>query len=80
MKIALVIADGGDGSASIRFFKDVDLAEEVAYHDYFCEELSISEGATIIEVGDDFVPPYGWSDDYYRQELAEAGEQEDDGW
>ena len=42
MKITLVIADGGDGSASIRFFKDVYFAEEVAYHDYFCEELSIS--------------------------------------
>jgi hypothetical protein len=72
MKIALVIADCGDGSATIRFFKDVDFAEKIAYHDYFCEELAMSEGGTIIEVGDDFYPPGGWDDDHYREQLAEV--------
>lgn len=72
MKIALVISDCGDGSAAIRFFKDVDFAEKVAYHDYFCEELAISEGVTIIEVQDDFKPPFCWSDDDYREQLADG--------
>lgn len=73
MKIALVISDGGDGSASILFFKDIDFAEKVAYHDYFCEELGMSEGTTVIEVADDFVPPYRWADEDYRQLLTAAG-------
>lgn len=72
MQVAIVIADCGDGSASLRWFKDVELAEEVAYHDHFCEELSISEGATIISVEYDFTPPGGWSDDRYREELQRA--------
>lgn len=75
MQIAIVIADCGDGSATLRWFKDVALAEEVAYHDHFCEELAMSEGATVIEVGDDFLPPGGWDDDHYREELA--GVQDD---
>lgn len=70
MEIAIVIADCGDGSATLRFFKDVALAEEVAYHDYFCEELAMSEGATIINVEYDFTPPGGWCDAYYRETLA----------
>jgi hypothetical protein len=78
MKIALVIADCGDGSATIRFFKDVDFAEKIAYHDYFCEELAMSEGGTIIEVPDDFKPPAGWSDQDYREEVERAGLDLDD--
>lgn len=66
MKIALVIADGGDGSASIRFFRDTLLAEKVVEDDNNCEELGMNEGSpTIIEVGEDFVPPWGWDDAHY---------------
>lgn len=69
MKVAILIADCGDGSSTLRWFKDLDLAETLAYHDRYCEDFGASEGTTEIEVQDDFLPPGGFDDDYYRSEL-----------
>lgn len=63
MKVAILIQDCGDGSACLRWFKDLDLAETLAYSDFYCEEFGGSEGTTVIEVSDDFTPPGGFDDD-----------------
>uniref|UniRef100_A0AAU8HZE2 Uncharacterized protein n=1 Tax=Klebsiella phage FKP3 TaxID=3231233 RepID=A0AAU8HZE2_9CAUD len=62
MKVAILIEDCGDGSSCLRWFKDLDLAEALAYSDDYCEEFGGSEGTTVIEVGDDFIPPGGFDD------------------
>lgn len=64
MKVAILIQDSGDGSSCLRWFKDLDLAESLAYSDRYCEEFGASEGTTVIEVGDDFIPPGGFDDNY----------------
>lgn len=66
MKVALLVADGGDGSASIRFFRDIELADRLAGGDEHCETYCWNEGyPTYIEVPDDFLPPGFWADEYY---------------
>ena len=62
MQVAILIQDCGDGSSCLRWFKDVDLAQSLAYSDRYCEEFGASEGCTIIEVQDDFHPPSGFDD------------------
>lgn len=62
MKVAILIQDCGDGSSCLRWFKDIDLAEKLAYSDDYCEEFGASEGTTVIEVQDDFYPPGGFDD------------------
>lgn len=64
MKVAILIEDCGDGSSCLRWFKDLDLAEALSYHDRYCEEFGGSEGATVIDVSDDFVPPGGFDDNW----------------
>lgn len=66
MKIALLTCDGGDGSQNIEFYRDPMLAQAVAEDERYCEEYYGNEGsATIIEVQDDFEPPYGWGDNQF---------------
>lgn len=72
MKVALLISDGGDGSASIRYFKDIKYANELADCDEYCETFGLNEGgAEIIDVQEDFYPPGGFSD--YDWELEDDG-------
>lgn len=61
MKVALVIRDCGDGSATIDFYKSIERAcfecEE------FNEDTCMNDGEpTIIDVPEGFVPPGGWSE------------------
>lgn len=60
MRIGLLVADGGDGSSSIRFFRSIEKAEEVREEN---EEYFTNEDVTEIEVPDDFTPPGFWADD-----------------
>lgn len=72
MKVAILITDGGDGSASLSWFKDLELAQTVADTDDWCETFGMNEGSpTIIEVQDDFVPPGGFHDKHYNAEGEE---------
>jgi len=64
MKVAILICDGGDGSAHLEWFKDVDHACDLASDDDYCESYGINEGSPeIIEVPDGWTPPGGFSDD-----------------
>lgn len=66
MKIALLTCDGGDGSQSIEFYRDTLLAQAVSEDERYCEEYYGNEGSpTIIEVQDDFKPPFRWADEQY---------------
>lgn len=70
MKVALLIADGGDGSACIRYFKNVNLAMTLLDDDNYCETFGLNEGdCDVIEVPADFIPPGGyWADEDYGDE------------
>lgn len=59
MKVAILICDGGDGSAVLRWFKNIELADALANSEESeYEEFYMNEGsATIIEVDEDFIPP-----------------------
>lgn len=66
MRVAILIADGGDGSASLSWFRDIELANKVANDDDHCETFGMNEGGTtIIDVHDDFIPPGGWDDENF---------------
>lgn len=67
MKVAILISDGGDGSASLRWFKNLKLADELTDDDEHCEMFGLNEGgpAEIIEVPDGWEPPGGFDDEYY---------------
>lgn len=63
MKVALLICDGGDGSACIRWFKDHLLAEKLCETE---EEFYQNEGdPEIITVPDDWEPRGGFDDEHY---------------
>ncbi|WXH66003.1 hypothetical protein NDAWWUGD_CDS0085 [Salmonella phage SeKF_80] len=68
MKVAIIISDGGDGSASLLWFKDLKLADELTSDDEHCEVFGLNEGgpAEIIEVPEGWEPPCGFSDKYYE--------------
>lgn len=66
MKVALLISDGGDGSASIHYFKDIQYASELLGK----EDFNLNEGMDIIDVPHTFTPPGGFSD--YTWELNEG--------
>lgn len=59
MKVAILICDGGDGSACLRWFKNIPLAEGLAAsEEEEQEDFYMNEGSpTIIEVNEDFIPP-----------------------
>lgn len=70
-KVAILVSDGGDGSQGLDFFNNVLLAEKVASDDKYCEVYGGNEGSpTIIEVQEDFEPPFSWSDDYFYKEYG----------
>ncbi len=62
MKVAILISDGGDGYASLRWFKNIELAREVV-DEY--DQFNMNEGVEVIEVPEDFNPPGGFDDEYY---------------
>lgn len=73
MRIALLIADCGDGSNTIRWFKDVRLAERLCSGSDALEEFYSNEGSpTYIEVPDDWAPPFGYDDDGYEEYIGNS--------
>lgn len=62
MKVAILISDGGDGYASLRWFKNTELAREVIDEH---EQFYMNEGVEVIDVPEDFNPPGGFDDEYY---------------
>lgn len=62
MKVAILISDDGDGTASLRWFKNIELAEEIAEEK---DQFNMNEGSEIIDVPEDFNPPGGFDDEYY---------------
>lgn len=69
MKVAILICDGRDGvTAGLSWFKNIALAEALACsEEEDHEDFYMNDGSpTIIEVGEDFVPPYKFSDDDYK--------------
>lgn len=44
IQIAYIISDCGDGSASVRWFKDVNKARAVVHNDVNCDSFGINEG------------------------------------
>lgn len=44
-RIYYLVADGGDGSASVRFFKDREKAEKLAEDEDQCETYGLNEGS-----------------------------------
>ena len=75
MRIAILIADGSDGSAHLVYFKDIALANKLADSDEYCEDFGLNEGSpTIIEVKDDW-EPHSWGDD---NEYSFEEDEEDD--
>lgn len=60
MKVALVICDGGDGSASIAYYRNLEEAKRVVEEE---EEYYMNEGSfDIIDVPKDWTPPCrNWS-------------------
>lgn len=65
MKVAILICDGGDGSASLSWFKNIDLAKTLCdkYEEYYQNE----GGPEVVEVQSDFNPPFGFSDYDYLE-------------
>lgn len=64
MKVYLIICDGGDGSASIRYHKNLDIVKKLLDED---EEYYMNEGGyDTIEVAEDFTPPGGYDDEFYE--------------
>lgn len=59
MRIGLLVADYGDGSQGIRFFRDIERAVECLENE---EEYFTNDEVTEIEVPDDFYPPGFWAD------------------
>lgn len=68
MKVALLISDGGDGSACIHYFKDIEYARTLEVCNEHCEVFGLNEGVDIIEVPEDFEPPGGFSDGVWEFE------------
>lgn len=65
IQVALLVCDHGDGSSGIRFFRDINLARQLASNGDN-EEFFANEGEpVIIEVQDGFTPPGFFADDYY---------------
>lgn len=65
-KVSALIADGGDGSACIRWFESVDHAMALSSCDKYCEEFGLNEGSPeIITVPDDWKPDSGWDDKHF---------------
>lgn len=68
MEVAILICDCGDGSACLRWFRNIHLAcalaeDESEEH----EEFYQNEGSpVIIQVPDSFTPPGGFSDQHYQ--------------
>ena len=63
MKVYLIICDGGDGSASIRYHKNLDIVK-ILLEDK--EDYYMNEGCwDTIEVADDFMPTGGFDDEFY---------------
>lgn len=75
MKVALLIADGGDGYANIQYFKDVEFARKLADSDKHCDTFNINEGMDIIDVPDDFYPPGGFSDGNWEDDEEDYDEE-----
>jgi|AKYZ01.1.fsa_nt_gi hypothetical protein len=69
MKVGLLIADGGDGSASIHYFKDLIYASQLQDCDNHCETFGLNDSMDIIDVPEGFYPPGGFSD--YEWDLEE---------
>lgn len=64
MKVALLVNNGGDGSYSINYFRDIEMAYTLANEE---ECFFDSDSVDIIEVPEDFNPPGGFSDDEYEE-------------
>lgn len=63
MKVAILICDGGDGSAGLRWFKDLLLAERLCETQ---EDFYQNEGdPEVVDVPDDWEPRGGFDDEYY---------------
>lgn len=65
MKVAILISDGGDGYASLLWFKDVKFAADIA--DRY-DQFNINEGVEVVEVQEDFNPPGGFSDEEWKED------------
>ncbi|MCS5736706.1 UNVERIFIED_CONTAM: hypothetical protein RF648_18520 [Kocuria sp. CPCC 205274] len=59
MDIGLLVWDGGDGTSTIRFFRDLDKAQDKLEEDSY----NCNEDVTVITVPDNFVPPGFWADE-----------------
>jgi len=75
VQIAYIISDSGDGSASVRWFKNVEKAQAVVDNDDNCEQFGFNEGRIkVLNLPDDLdldtigISKYSWCDDNYDDE------------
>lgn len=79
MKIAYVVSDNGDGSASVRWFKNAAKAQAVVDNDLNCDQFGQNEGSiNTLTLPDDFdldslgLSEYAWDDDDYNDDGSRA--------
>lgn len=71
-RVAILISDSGDGSACLRWFKNIEWALSLADADKYCEEFGMNEGSPeVIDVDDNWEPTFGWNDNDYSLEDEE---------
>ena len=75
MKIAYIVSDGGDGSSSVRWFKNVAKAQAAVNNDKNSDSLCGNEGciSTLtlpdnIDLDSIGISKYKWDDDEYDDE------------